>query len=246
MFEFFERELRKEIKSDKNDKEKINLVETLIAASNVWEKIYGGNQFSKSEKSPETARGEIISLSISKETQKLIEYMEKDGYVVYETQGKTPISLRKEGMEYYVLDSGLENLTSKPALLAFKKDPSQFYLKGSYSISFEDQIKLIAEEQRKIDKQYSSSDLLVKLGYFSEWSELAFMHFKATGVRLHGKDYGYNWTWTDTYESNQPGAYRAIAGFWDEIYGFNGRFWNPDDISPRLRVAPLYLISPQR
>ncbi len=168
--------------------------------------------------------------------------MGRDGYAVYEASGKTPGSLRGEGMRYWHLNPALENLTAKPEILAFKKDPSELYLQGSDSIPYEVQITLIPEEQDKVDKKYPDAGLVVRVGHLPEWTELALKHFKAAGVRIHGKDFGYNYTWTDTYESEKRGANRAIAGDWRETDGFYGYFWRPRRVNPRLGLAPLVVI----
>lgn len=193
-------------------------------------------------KTVKSAKTEWAGSSLSKETQKLIERMEKDGYGVYQASSKTPGSLREKGMRYSYLNPKLEDLTAGPAILAFKIDPSRFYLRGSQNIPFEDQVKLLPEEQERVDKEYKSAGLIVRVGHFPEWPELALMHFKKTGVRIHGKDYGYNWTWTDTYESDQQGADRAVAGYWAGTVGFYGYFWSPGVVFPSLRLAPLVVI----
>lgn len=195
-----------------------------------------------SAQSPSTPSIEAVQAPLSAETQRLLEQMRQDGYAVYEILGKTPRSLREEGMRYSYLNPVLENLTAEPELLAFKKDPSKFYLRGSDHIPYEDQIRLIPEEQRKVDKKYPDAGLVVRVGHFPEWPELALKHFKAAGVRIHGKDFGYNYTWTDTYENNKLGAGRALAGSWNEANGFNGFFWEPDAVHPSLRLAPLVVI----
>lgn len=182
---------------------------------------------------------EIVKTPLSAETQRLVEQMRGDGYAVYETSGRTPGSLREEGMKYWYLNSGLENLTAGPALLAFKKAPKEFYLRGSQDIPWEDQLGLLGDRRLKVERDYPGAGLITRVGHFPEWPELALVHFKATGVRIHGKDYGFNYTATDTYESEKQGADRAIAGYWDETNGFHGYFWHPDVVGPDLRLAPL-------
>ncbi|MBI2031480.1 MAG: hypothetical protein HYT08_02585 [Candidatus Levybacteria bacterium] len=244
MSQFLERELRKNIKSDKTDKAKSGLARTLIAASKTWREAYGEIAVPRSQVRPENAavqatRVEVVRSPLSPEIQKLVEHMEKDGFAVYETSGKTPASLRGEGMKYWYLNPTLEDLTAEPALLAFSKDPAEFYLKGSQDIPYEDQLVLLEERKMKVERDYTGAGLVTRVGHFPEWPELALKHFKKTGVRVHGKDYGYNYTWTDTYENDQPGASRAIAGRWPGTRGFDGGFWNPDYVSPRLRLVPL-------
>jgi len=185
---------------------------------------------------------EVARTPLSKETQRLVEHLGRDGYAIYETSGKTPRSLRVEGMKYWYLNPALEDLTVEPEILAFKKDPSELYLRGSDNIPFEDQVKLIPEEQHKVDKEYPDAGLVVRVGHFSEWPELSLKHFKKTGVRIHGKDFGFNYTWTDTYESENRGAVRAVAGLWIEAGGFRGGFWGPGDVGPGLGLAPLVVI----
>lgn len=243
MSRFLEREVGKLGKS--KDKTTAGLVKTYVAASKAVREAFGEIPLPtrvRFEKPVQSTKMEWARSSLSKETQKLIERMEKDGYAVYQASGKTPGSLKEEGMRYSFLNPQLDNLSAEPAILAFKKDPSQFYLRGSQNIPFEDQVKLLSEEQERVDKEYKSAGLVVRVGHFPEWPELALMHFKKTGVRIHGKDYGYNWTWTDTYESDQQGARRAVAGCWDGADGFVGYFWGPGDVDPRLGLAPLVVI----
>src|SRR3989344_2689150 len=87
---------------------------------------------------------------------------ERDGYAVYETLGKTPAGVRGEGMKFCFLDSNLEDFSEPPALLAFKKKPSEFFLRGSHSILHDEQVKLIPEEQHKVDKKYPGDGLVVE------------------------------------------------------------------------------------
>ena len=185
------------------------------------------------------AGGIQAEFQISAETQKLIERMRDDGYAVYETTGRTPASLRSDGMRYFFLNDKLADVTAPPALLAFKKAPSNFFLPGSQNIVHNEQVKLLPEEQRKVDKKYPNAGLVIKEGNFPEWTEIALKHFKATGVRILGCDYRYNFTWTDTYENEKPGAPRAYFGDWYETSGADVDLWSPDCVHPRLGLASL-------
>lgn len=182
---------------------------------------------------------EAILSPLSAETQKLIERMKNDGYAVYETTGRTPASLKSDGMHYWFLNDKLADIVASPALLAFKKDPSEFFLPGSQNIVHDEQVKLLLEEQRKVDKKYPNVGLIVREGKLPEWTELALKHFKTTGIRIFGRDYGYNYTWTDTYESEKPGAHRAHFGYWNESHGADAHLWDPDCVGPDLRLASL-------
>lgn len=184
---------------------------------------------------------ELVRPPLSPETQRLVEHLKRDGYAVYETQGKTPASLRTEGMPFWYVNPALEDESAEPALLAFKRGPSKFFLKGSLGISFDDQLKLLEEEKARVESMYPAAGLTVRLGKAPEYPELAFAHFKATGKRerLFGREHGYRWTWTDTYESEQPGARRADVGDRDEALGLRVNFGRPGYVHPSLGLAPL-------
>src|SRR3989338_6608817 len=77
---------------------------------------------------------------LSAETQKLIEHMKDDGYAVYETTGRTPASLKSDGMRYWFLSDKLAGITAPPALLAFKKAHFEFFLPGSQNIVHDEQV----------------------------------------------------------------------------------------------------------
>lgn len=188
------------------------------------------------------SRLEAISIPLSPETLRLVERMRGDGYAVYNTTGRTPESLRKDGMLYWFLNDKLAELTSPPALLAFKKAPSEFFLRGSQDIPHDEQVKLIPAEQASLDARYPDAGLVVDEGELPEWTELALKHFKATGVRILGKDFGYARTWTKTYETDQPRARRAYFGYWDGSDGARAALWAPGNVSPRLGLALLVRI----
>lgn len=182
---------------------------------------------------------EAILSPLSAETQKLIEHMRSDGYAMYETTGRTPASLKSDGMRYWFLNDKLVDITAPPALLAFKKAPSEFFLPGSHNIVHDEQVKLLPQEQKKIGKKYPGAGLIVREGKLPEWTEVALQHFKATGVRIFGRDYGYNYTWTDTYESEKQGANRAGFGDWLGTGGAAAHLWYPGDVYPYLRLVSL-------
>ena len=198
----------------------------------------------------QTARSEVALPPLSPETQRLIEHMRSDGYAVYDTAGKTPGSLRSEGMRYWYLNPALENVSAAPALLAFNYKPSEFFLRGSKGLPHESQIgELLPDEAERVEKAYPSSGLIVREAKLPEWSELALRHFKETGgtggrgVRIFGRDYDDPYTWTDTYENDEQGAHRAVFGSWDEAHGAVAHLWKPDNVSTRLRLAPVVEIS---
>lgn len=185
------------------------------------------------------SRFEAVSVALSPETRKLVEHMRGNGYAVYDTTGRTPVSLKADGMRYWVLSDKLAERTAAPALLAFKRNPSEFFLPGSHNIPHEEQVKLIPDEQTRVEKQYSGMGLVVREGKVSEWTELAWKNFQETRVRIFGRDFGFNWTWADDYESDEPGANRAFVGYWDEADGLDVYLLRPGIVYPLLGLASL-------
>ena len=74
--------------------------------------------FPQASSNPET-----FLIPLSAETQKLVDHMRKDGFAVYDSLGKTPASVRADGMPFWYLNPALENMSAAPALLAFKTKP---------------------------------------------------------------------------------------------------------------------------
>lgn len=186
-----------------------------------------------------TARPEITLPPLSAETQSLIEHMESDGYALYETFGKSPDAVRSEGIPFWYLNPALEDRTAPPALLAFKFKPSEFFLHGSQNIPHDKQLELVEEEKVRVEKQYPGTGLVVREGKLSEWTELAWKNFQTTKVRIFGKDFGFNWTWADDYESDESGAGRACVGAWVEALGLYVALDHPGSVGPHLRLASL-------
>ena len=187
---------------------------------------------------------EAITIPLSPETQRLVEQMRTDGYAVYDTTGRTPASLKSDGMRYWVLNDKLAERTAPQKLVAFKKAPSEFFLPGSEDMLHDEQVMLIPNAQAQLDSEYPGKGLLAREGKISEWTEVALKHFKETsktgrGVRILGSDYGYKWTWADDYESDERGADRAIFGDWYDASGAFVELWSPDLVVSDLRLALL-------
>lgn len=186
-------------------------------------------------------RIDVLRQPLSVETQRFVERLRRNGYAVYDLAGKTPATLRTERMKFWYVNPALENVSASPSLVAFKPKPSEFFLKGSQNIHYEEQLDLLEEEKAKVERAYPDVGLVVRVGKPSEWSEAAYEHFKATNrkVGIFGKDYGYNYTWADAYESDEAGASRAIAGYWGETHGLGVGFHHPDGVDSSLGLASL-------
>ncbi len=213
------------------DRVKAAVARTFIAASQAYREAIG--EISLPRTNPE------FSTPLSKETQKLVEHLRKDGYVAYGTLGASPHMLRSEGMPFSYVDPKLEDLSFSSSLVAFKPEPASLFLPGSKNHPYEKQQEILEEEKVRVEKKYPGAGLIVREGV--EWPELSWQHFNATDrrVRLFGADYGFAYTWMPKYESNKQSASRAIAGRWFDQDGFHVYFRHPGYVDPHLRLASL-------
>ncbi len=224
-----EKEAGKFVKS--KDAVKSSVARAYIAASEAYRTAIG--------EIPLPTQVQELSISpLPKETQQLIEHLKKDGMVIYDLSGKTPVALHGEGMRFSYVNPVLENFSSKPSLVAFNPHPDKFFLQGSLKLPHVQQLELLDQEKILVEKAYSGAGLLVREWYAPELIEATHSHFKATDQKLFGPDHNFNWTWTNTYASEQAGADRAYVGDWGDV-GLVVSFVNPDFVYPSLGLAPV-------
>jgi len=185
------------------------------------------------------AAQDIVKAPLSKETQQFVEKLKKDGFSVYDLLGKSPAALRGEGMKFWYVNPVLESISSNPSLIAFKPNPDEFFLKGSFNMPHEKQLEILDNYDQAIQNKYPGAGLVVREAEASEWAETALSHFKTTNKRLFGREYDLRWTWTNTYENEQPGANRADVGRWGDVDGLDMGLDHPDDVYPNLGLAPV-------
>ncbi len=217
---------------DAKNKSKAALARAITGLHEVWLSQYPDFQL-------QSKVSEATTSPLSKETQRLIERLKKDGYVTYETRGASPRILKSVGMPFLYVDPTLEDLSFSSALVAFKPTPESLFLAGSKDLPYEKQQEILEEEKSRVAKKYPGAGLIVREGV--EWPEVSWQHFNATNktIRLFGKDFGYAYTWMPKYESNDGGANRAIAWRGHDQNGFDGYFTPPDNVHPRLGLASL-------
>lgn len=190
-----------------------------------------------SQRTDRAGNQEPVRVPLSKETQNLIEKLKGDRVVVYETDGLPPRTLRERGMSIVSGCPELEDISTTPALIAFKPDPSGLFLPLSINLSYKKQLEILEERKAQVEKQYPGSGLKVREAV--EWPELIWKHFQATNgkVRLFGQNYNYACTWMPVYDEDAPGAYRAIVGRWIDRLGLLIDFFHPDEAVRGLGLA---------
>jgi hypothetical protein len=184
-------------------------------------------------------RIEIARQPLSAETQRLIEHLGRNGYAIHNLAGKTLTTLENEGMPFWKKSHDLDHVSAPPGLVAFKQNPSDFFLRGSLNTPYEKQLDLLEEEKTKVEREYPDAGLIVRVGKPSEWAEAAFEHFKGTNVRIFGTDYGLTPTWADAYHSRYNS--RAYVGFWNAATyrGLEIDFQSSDYAGSLMGLAPL-------
>ena len=98
-------------------------------------------------------------------------------------------------------------------------NPRALFLLRSNNKNLSDQVAMISKFSKELRKEVSG--VVAKMGEASDYSELAFAHERATGVRLFGSDYNFDYARTKTPTS---GSRVAVVG------GFGGLGLHVDDL----------------
>jgi hypothetical protein len=126
-------------------------------------------------------------------------------------------------------NEGFMNLLSRPSQVAIFPEPEKFYIPESNNLSLKEQEDLVKVDQAEVLKAKMGIDGVEEvIDNVATNAGLVFAHFDKTGgkVRLHGKDYGYRYTRTNTLTVGSGVA--AVGSF----RGGSGLFvsgWDADD-----------------
>lgn len=139
--------------------------------------------------------------------------LEGQGYIVYELFGKSIAQLRSEGNPFsstwhndYPNFEAIAAGATEAAL-----NPKNLFLKKSNRKTPFEHEEMVAYFSQKLAKKIPGVRAII--GEASQYAELAFSHYKATGVRLFGEKYNYDYVRTKT-----PGVGSDVA--------YVGRFGN--------------------
>lgn len=175
-------------------------------------------------------------VEIKRFTPEAWEALEKQGYVIYRLNGESIKSMKEAGRSFY---SKWHNILPKfEALPSMHSEvainPDNIFLPESDNKTLKQQEALVEKFSQELRK--TAPNVSAIIGQVSDYVELAFQHLDATGQRLFGKNYDYNYARTKT-----PTSSRKVAdvGYFHTRDGLTINEWFTRYGADFLFVAPL-------
>lgn len=178
------------------------------------------------------------TIAIKKFTDEQKDALKKIGYTaIYPLSGQSIKGLRESGRKFWSTwfkdYPDFENLTSRHSEVAI--NPNKLFLPNSNNKTLEQQEKLVEKISTQLRGRQRILGVEVIIGEAPDYTELAFLHLDATGERLFGEKYNYNYARTKT----TVGSGVASVGYFDADYGLYVNCWNPDSGNDYVWAAPL-------
>ncbi len=162
--------------------------------------------------------------------------LEKEGYVIDTLTGQSIASEkaaeRKFWSTWHQEHPQFEALTSMQSEVAIK--PDQLFIPKSNNTTFAQQEQLINKFSLDLGKKVPG--VVAVMGGMADYVDLAFAHLEATGDRLFGEKYNYNYARTNT---PTVGAGVARVGDFNPSHGLGVDDWLRDRGSDSVFAAPL-------
>jgi hypothetical protein len=165
------------------------------------------------------------------------EALEEDGYIIITLTGQSIASLRQAGRRFCgYQDPQTQALTSMQSEVAF--NPSQLFLPKSNNITLTQQEKMIERFSQRLAEKTPGVEAI--MGGAADYIDLAFTHLDATGNRLFGEEYDYDWARTNTPHLSSAG-YAVIVGCFSskKEKGLDVNSFEGDRGAPFVFAAPL-------
>ena len=185
---------------------------------------------------------ETAPVEVKRFTDEAREALQKEGYRIHQLTGESIRTLRSGGRKFLstwhqeAQYEGFETLGSMHSELAIQPDPEKFLLHKSNNSTLEEQLEMIAEYSHTLQRKLRDQALEAIMGEAPDYSELAFVHLDATGVRLFGENYGYNYARTKT---PTVGSHVALVGRFDAAIGLYVLDWHRGLSPSRVFASPL-------
>lgn len=169
------------------------------------------------------------------------EALAKEGLTaVYSLTGETIADQREKGRKFwYVAESDNNSLVAVRSLqgdVAVDPRSNKFFLPKSNNLTLDQQLEMVAEFSHKLQRRLKTDSVEAILGQAPDYTELAFLHLDATGERLFGEKYDYNYTRTVT---PTVGSHVAVVGRFDADRGLVVYRWGRDDGDGLVFAVPL-------
>ena len=173
--------------------------------------------------------------SISRFSAEQRKGLERKGYLVYSLTGQTIATLRDAGHSFWSTwhqGEAIEQVRSMLTEVAV--NPKSLFLQDSNRKTLDEQLAAVEKFGRKLSGEVKGVTAI--LGTAPDYAELAFSHLSATGKRLLGKDYYYDYTRTTT----PTGESRvSVVGGFGADDGLRVDRWGRGDRNGGIWAAPL-------
>lgn len=161
--------------------------------------------------------------------------LERKGYLVYSLTGQTIATLRDAGNPFWSTWHKGEAIEQVRSLLTeVAVNPKNLFLSDSNRKTLDEQLEMVEKFGRKMAGEVKGVTAI--LGSAPDYIELAFSHLAATGKRLFGSDYNYDYTRTTTPTSESS---VAIVGDFGAGRGLVVGDWRRDDRNGLIWATPL-------
>jgi hypothetical protein len=161
--------------------------------------------------------------------------LERLGYkFIYPLTGQSIATLRDAGNKFWSSwhkGEAIEAVTSMHTEVAL--NPTALFLSGSNRKTLTEQLAIVSRFNKALGKEVPG--VVAKLGGVSDYAELAFAHQRATGDKLFGSKYNYDYARTTTPSGGSNVA--VVGGFGDD--GLDVDYWDRGDGSRYVWAVPL-------
>ena len=186
---------------------------------------------------PQQTPKETAPVEVKRFSDEAREALTKEGYVIYTLTGGSIRSQRETGRKFWSTwhkDSQYEAFETQGSMhseVAIK--PDALFIPNSNNKILKQQENLVGKFSKDLGKKVKGVEAI--MGEAPDYVELAFAHLDATGDRLFGEKYGYNYARTKTPTVGPSvavvGRFGAVAGLdvddWDRGDGYGDVFASP-------------------
>lgn len=163
--------------------------------------------------------------------------LEKRGFAVYELTGQESIkNLREQGFPFWTTwhksYPDFEAQTARASEVAINPDPKKVYIPGSNRTTLDQKLRMVSDFSRKL----GIKGAIAEMGGVGDYVGVVEKHLNATGVRLFGEKYNYNYAQTVT---PTVGSGVAVVGYFSADDGLGVRSYGRDNGYSLVWAAPL-------
>lgn len=172
-------------------------------------KVSGDRERAEILKAMMKGRGQDVSwpyserhLEIKRFSGEAHQELEKRGFMVYELTGQESIkSLREQGFPFWTTwhkdyqdYPDFEAQTARASEVAINPDPRKVFIPGSNGKTLDQQLRMVSDFSRKL----GVNGAIAEIGGVGDYVGVVAKHLNATGVRLFGEKYDYDYARTVT------------------------------------------------